>query len=103
MSVFAVLEIVVPYSDVGQYSDVFTFRLPNGQWAEKLTIISRDADAVVQVKEDPDAAFPPDAQRTEQSVDRGFQSFVYVTPVAGFRFRCREPGQTTRITFTAYG
>lgn len=103
MPVFAVLEIVVPYSDVGQYTDAATFRLPTGLTAEKLTIISRDADAVVQVKEDPDGAFPPDAQRSEQKVDRGFQSFVYVTPIAGFRFRCYEVGKTTRITFTAYG
>lgn len=100
--IFARIELVVPYSDSGNYGDPYSFRLPEGESAEKLTIFSLDADAVVQVRED-DGAFPLEAATTEQAAYRGFQSFVYVTPITGFRFRCKEVGKTTRITFTAYG
>lgn len=100
--IFARLEIVVPYGNVGTYAEAFSFRLPRGITAEKLTVVTRDADAVVQVRDD-DGAFPQNPETTEQRCDRGFTSFVYVTPITGFRFRCYEPGKTTRVTFHAYG
>lgn len=96
------IEIIVPYSDAGNYKPDFSFRLPEGEVAVKLTIISRDANAVVQVREG-DGDFPLEAISTEQAADRGFTSFVYETPITGWRFRCREPGKTTRLSFTAYG
>lgn len=100
--IFSRVEIIVPYSPVGIYDDQYSFRLPRGLTAEKLTIVSRDANAVVQIREG-DGAFPPEVETTEQAIDRGFQSFVYVTPITGFRFRCRDVGKTTRISFAAYG
>lgn len=102
--ILARLEIVVPYGGVGVYTPDATFRLPDGEYVEKLTIIARDTDAVVQVREgDSDAPFPIDVQTTEQKIDRGFQSFVFPSPITGFRFRGYVVGQTTRISFTAYG
>lgn len=100
--IFSRVEVVIPYGAVGVYVPASEFRLPRGQRAEKLTIISYDANAVVQIRED-EGAFPLEVQTTEQAADRGFVSFVYVTPISGFRFRCRDIGKTTRISFTAYG
>lgn len=100
--IFAKLSIIVPYSPVGIYDPKFSFRLPTGLYAEKLTILSRSADIVVQVRED-DGAFPQNPEATEQRADRGFTSFTYVTPITGFRFRCYEVGKTTEVTFHSYG
>lgn len=101
--IFSRIEIIVPYSDAGNYDPKFSFRLPEGEVATKLTIISRDGDAAVQVREG-DGDFPLEAISTEQPADRGFASFTYETPITGFRFRCRDPAvPTTRISFTAYG
>lgn len=100
--IYSRIEIAVPYSPVGMYADAMSFRLPRGVTAQKLTVVSRDADAVVQVRED-DGAFPGNPETTEQRVDRGFASLVFATPITGFRFRCYEVGKSTRVTFYAYG
>lgn len=100
--VYAKLSVFVPYSPVGIYDDKFSFRLPSGLYAEKLTILTRSADLVVQVRED-NGAFPLNPEITEQRADRGFTSFTYVTPITGFRFRCFEIGKTTEVTFHSFG
>lgn len=100
--IFAKIDVVVPYANVGAYLPTCSFRFPRGETAEKLTINTKDADAAIQVRED-DGAFPLEVETTEQDVPRGFSSFVYVTPVTGVRIRCREVGKTTRVSITAYG
>lgn len=100
--IFARVNVQVPYSAVGVYTDPFSFRLPTGIYGEKLSINCKDADCVVQVRED-DGAFPQNPEITEQDAPRGFNSFVYVTLITGFRVRCATPGKTTRVSFTVYG
>lgn len=100
--IFARLEILVPYSPVGSYEERFTFELPEGFPAEKLTARVRDADAVVQTTDTYPAVFDT-PENTEQLLERGLQSLVYVRGITAFRFRARLVGTTARIAFTAYG
>ena len=100
--IFSRVEVIVPYSPVGVYDSRYTFRLPRGITAEKLSINSKDADLVVQIREG-DGDFPTNPEVTEEAYDRGFSSKVYVTPISGFRMRCKEAGKTTRVSFTLYG
>lgn len=96
-------DIVVPYSALGTYVPAMSFRLPNGNYAEKLSITNKDRVAVVQIRED-DGDFPLSPETTEQEIPLGFISFVYVTPITGARFRCVDPtgAGTTRLSFTFY-
>lgn len=100
--IYSRLSLNVPYSDVGVYADLYSFRLPRGIYATKLTVMSRLADSVVQVRED-DGGFPLNPEVTEQKLDRGFTSLVFETPITGFRFRAYQFGAIANLSFTAYG
>lgn len=103
MPVFAKLVIgPVPYSAAGIYLPEFSYRLPTGNVAWKLTIVTRSADLAFQVREG-DGGFPIDTEFTEQLADRGFTSFTFITPITGFRFRCNEVAKSTLVTFHAFG
>lgn len=100
--IYSRVDILVPFSGVGQYIDRCSFRLPTGFTGEKISINAKDANCVLQVRED-DGAFPIEVETTEQDAPRGFSSLVYPTPITGVRIRCSEAGKTTRVSFTVYG
>jgi hypothetical protein len=100
--IFSRVGLLVPYSAAGVYLPTCSFRLPTGLTAEKVSILSKDFDAIFQVREG-EGDFPTEYPTTEQAADRGFTSVPFVTAITGIRLRCNVPGQTTRINFTLYG
>lgn len=98
--IYARNQMAIAASGAGSYLSANAFTLPEGEPAYKLTIRSYDNDTIVEVSEEFPATFTGDID-SEFLAPKGFNSFVFVTPITAFRFRGNNG--SSRIDFISYG